>query len=98
MRERQRPEYADHWSDEKILESRARFNFDLGLLIIERVRTSDEGFYKCRVDFKQSPTKYFEIQLVVVSKWTVEIIFIRYALVQLRVGTTTYLHYNYNCT
>lgn len=68
MRERHQPEHADHWSDKKIMEGRARFNFDRRSLAIEHVRSSDEGLYICRIDFKQSPTKYFEIQLIVVSK------------------------------
>lgn len=69
MRERHRPEYADHWSDEKIIGGRAYYNFDQRSLVIEHVRTADEGFYKCRVDFKQSPTKNSEIKLIVVGEF-----------------------------
>lgn len=67
MRERRHPSNADHWSDEKI-GGRAYFNFDKKSLIIDNVKESDEGFYKCRMDFKQTPTKNSEFKLVVVGK------------------------------
>lgn len=66
MRDRNEPEYANHWSDEKIINGRAYYNLDQRSLIIEHVKSSDEGFYKCRTDFKQSPTKNSEIRLIVV--------------------------------
>ncbi|XKL62807.1 hypothetical protein PGB90_002640 [Kerria lacca] len=66
MRERQRAEYADHWSDVNIMGGRAYYDFDQHSLVIKHVKISDEGFYKCRMDFKQTPTKNFEIKLIVV--------------------------------
>lgn len=69
MREKHIPEYASHWSHEKIMGGRAHFNFEQRSLVIEHVRTSDEGFYKCRVDFKQTQTQNFHIKLIVVGKY-----------------------------
>lgn len=69
MRERQRAEYADHWSDVNIMGGRAYYDFDQHSLVIKHVKISDEGFYKCRMDFKQTPTKNFEIKLIVVGKY-----------------------------
>ena len=36
-------------------------------LAIERVGEADRGKYRCRTDFKKSPTKNYEIELTVLS-------------------------------
>ncbi|CAG9130949.1 unnamed protein product [Plutella xylostella] len=35
-------------------------------LTVEAVQLDDEGLYRCRVDFKNSPTRNFQIRLAVV--------------------------------
>ena len=37
-------------------------------LAIERVGEADRGKYRCRTDFKKSPTKNYEIELTVLSE------------------------------
>ena len=61
---------AQHWSDRASLHGRAhlRATSDKVRLIFEPVRNSDEGIYKCRVDFKKSPTRYYRTQLTVISR------------------------------
>ena len=60
---------AQHWSDGASLHGRAhlRATSDKVRLILEPVRNSDEGIYKCRVDFKKSPTRHYRTQLTVIS-------------------------------
>ena len=38
-------------------------------LSIDRVSEADGGRYRCRADFKKSPTKNYGLQLTVLSKW-----------------------------
>lgn len=54
-----------HWSAEKILDSRAYFNVEESVLSIERVRETDAGQYKCRIDFEKFPTKNYVVNLSV---------------------------------
>ena len=60
---------AQHWSDEKVLFGRAHLKAatDKVRLLLEPVLREDEGIYKCRVDFKKSPTRHHRIQLAVIS-------------------------------
>jgi len=53
------------WSDQKLLGSRGFFHVDSSptRLEIKNFTVSDEGLYKCRVDFKKAPTRITEIQL-----------------------------------
>ena len=37
-------------------------------LAIERVGEADRGKYRCRTDFKKSPTKNYEVELTVLSE------------------------------
>ena len=37
-------------------------------LAIERVGEADRGKYRCRTDFKRSPTKNYEVELTVLSE------------------------------
>lgn len=68
---REKPvEEAQHWSNEQALGGRAYFrtSADPPSLIIENVKESDGGLYKCRLDFKHSPTLYHNVNLTVISK------------------------------
>ena len=44
-------------------------------LAIERVGEADRGKYRCRTDFKRSPTKNYEIELTVLSEWSCPLTF-----------------------
>jgi hypothetical protein len=67
-----RTEEAQHWSNEQALGGRAYFRTsgDPPSLIIENVKESDAGLYKCRLDFKHSPTLYHHVNLTVISKFS----------------------------
>jgi len=62
-----------HWSDAEVLGTRSRFLLgtggDTSRLILNDVRHSDEGLYRCRVDFKLSPTRNARVNLTVVGKY-----------------------------
>ena len=64
-------EIGRHWNDGINLGARARFDENSTpepVLWIESLRDSDQGTYRCRVDFKQAPTKNFKINLNVIGK------------------------------
>ncbi|CAO1420449.1 unnamed protein product [Diamesa hyperborea] len=56
-----------HWADEEVLRSKAYFYYDTipPALKIKNVRKDDAGVYRCRVDFRSSPTKNCRINLSV---------------------------------
>lgn len=67
----------DHWKDEKTLGSRAKFELDLNVpgLVIDPVLPADENLYRCRVDFKSSPTRNSRVRLKVIGKCSISINF-----------------------
>ena len=58
------------WADKKTLGGRAHFDIKASpsALVIDRIRESDAGHYRCRVDFKNSPTRKARTNLTVISK------------------------------
>ncbi|XP_073959446.1 neural cell adhesion molecule 1-like isoform X2 [Choristoneura fumiferana] len=57
-----------HWSDPLAFGRRAYFvtMSRPAALVVDAVQLDDEGVYRCRVDFKNSPTRNFQIRLSVV--------------------------------
>lgn len=59
-----------HWSEEKIFGPRAYFVTvsKPAALTLDGVKLDDEGVYRCRVDFRTTPTRNFAINLTVIGK------------------------------
>ena len=70
-----------HWKDNRTLGNRAFFHYkETGMrsetgamqiasfLTIESLRSEDNGFYRCRVDFKEAPTKNTKINLKLIGR------------------------------
>ena len=62
---------ARHWSEEKILGGRAFFRGDLkpARLVIDNVKGTDAGDYRCRADFYRAPTTISHMRLDVIGKY-----------------------------
>ena len=39
-------------------------------LVINNIIPGDEGVYKCRADFKKSPTKHYVVNVTIISELT----------------------------
>ncbi|XP_065338452.1 nephrin-like isoform X2 [Cloeon dipterum] len=54
-----------HWSAPEVFGSRAKFHVvaSPAQLLVEDLREHDEGIYRCRVDFKHSPSRSFRYKL-----------------------------------
>ena len=61
-----------NWSDSTAVGPRAYFVTVTkpAALSLEAVQLDDEGIYRCRVDFKNSPTKNFQVNLTVIGEET----------------------------
>jgi hypothetical protein len=59
-----------YWSDSNAFGPRAYFvtGSKPAGLTLESVQLDDEGIYRCRVDFKNSPTRNFQINLTVIGE------------------------------
>lgn len=64
---------ARHWSEEKILGGRAFFRGDLkpARLVIDKVKATDAGIYRCRADFYRAPTTISHMKLDVIGAYSV---------------------------
>lgn len=58
-----------HWKDET-LEGRSHFRTlsEPATLTIDKVTEMDGGIYRCRVDFRKSPTRNIRLNLTVIGK------------------------------
>lgn len=67
------------WSDGNAFGSRAYFvtgKRPAAALQVEAVELKDAGVYRCRVDFRNSPTRNFQVNLSVIGKFIGCIFFI----------------------
>lgn len=70
---RDRPfQQAKLWSSEEVVGRRAHFRFVASpALVIDRIELKDEAIYRCRVDFKNSPTRNSKINFTVIGKYSI---------------------------
>lgn len=63
-------EAGSHWADKEVLGGRGHYTMlpPHSEMILESVTESDSGSYKCRVDFKHSPTRNLVLNLTVIGK------------------------------
>ncbi|RZF47534.1 hypothetical protein LSTR_LSTR009070, partial [Laodelphax striatellus] len=61
----QRLKKSQHWLDKEVLNDRAYFQTmsEPAILSLDNVDESDEAEYRCRVDFKKSPTRNYKVRL-----------------------------------
>ena len=79
-----RPAQAKH-KPVTILKDRAKFDMTPGNsgLRIRTVWSSDDGLYRCRVDFKDSPTRNSRIRLTVIGEYSYHVFVTHAPLVHL---------------
>ena len=63
--------FGKHWYDDGNLGGRAFFGGEnkTSYLSIENLKQSDQGAYRCRVDFKQAPSQIYKLYLEVVGTY-----------------------------
>lgn len=68
---------ARHWSAKEVFGDRAFFRTgpEPATLVIEKIRRHDEGLYRCRVDFRNTPTRSFRYNLTIVGKWPIDMVY-----------------------
>lgn len=61
-----------HWSEKRILGGRAYYTTEppYSFLILESVKEEDAGVYRCRVDFKISPTRNSLVNLTIIGEYS----------------------------
>ena len=61
-----------HWHNVSTLGNRAYFEASThpALLTIESTTNADSGLYRCRTDFRKSPTRNSKVNLQVISEYT----------------------------
>lgn len=64
-------ESGTHWKNNTVIGNRAFFRItpDPATLVIENIKLTDDGLYRCRVDFQKSPTKNHKVFLQVIRKY-----------------------------
>jgi hypothetical protein len=62
---------ARHWSAPEVFGNRAYFRTvsEPAQLVVEDIRLHDEGVYRCRVDFRNTPTRSFRYNLTVIGEY-----------------------------
>ena len=62
--------FGKHWYDDGNLGGRAFFGGEnkTSYLSIENLKHSDQGAYRCRVDFKKAPSQIYKLYLEVVGR------------------------------
>jgi len=61
---------AGYWSDDAVFGTRAYFQTVSrpAALSVDSITIADEGVYRCRVDFRNSPTRNYQVNLTVIGK------------------------------
>ncbi|CAL4086455.1 unnamed protein product, partial [Meganyctiphanes norvegica] len=57
---------AVHWSDQNDLQGRAFYDLASSALVMMPVQLADQTLYRCRVDFRDAPSRNTRIQLKVI--------------------------------
>ncbi|KAG8224623.1 hypothetical protein J437_LFUL005791 [Ladona fulva] len=67
---RKNSEKVSHWKEKDLVDERAYFRTitEPATLSIDSVEERDEGEYRCRVDFRKSPTRNTKVRLTVIGE------------------------------